>query len=49
MFADLGEAGAMRGPVETFEPAMHAETRQGRLGGWKLAVQAVLEAEERGS
>ncbi|WP_129790918.1 glycerol kinase GlpK [Sphingosinicella sp. CPCC 101087] len=44
----LTEASAMRGPVEPFEPAIDAEARDRRLGGWKIAVQAVLEAERRG-
>ena len=47
LFAGLEEAAAMRGSVETFEPAMHPEARKGRLGGWKIAVRAVLETEER--
>jgi glycerol kinase len=42
MFASLGEAAAMRGAVERFEPAMAAEVRDERLAGWKKAVEAVL-------
>jgi hypothetical protein len=37
----------MRGPVEPFEPSIDPKAREGRLAGWKTAVQAVLEAEER--
>jgi glycerol kinase len=42
MFASLEEAAAMRGAVERFEPAMHAEVREARLAGWKKAVEGVL-------
>jgi glycerol kinase len=47
LFATLEEAAAIRGTVETFLPAMGVEARDGRLGGWKVAVRSVLEAEER--
>jgi len=42
LFASLEEAVAMRGPVAGFSPAMMAETREARLGGWKKAVAATL-------
>jgi glycerol kinase len=48
LFTDLAETAAMRGSIETFEPAMQAESRDARLQGWKTAVRSVLEAEERG-
>ena len=48
MFGSLEEAAAMRGAVERFEPAMHGATRDERLEGWRIAVRAVLETEERG-
>jgi glycerol kinase len=43
LFASLEEAAAMRGAVETFEPAMEAEVREARLAGWRKAVERVLE------
>ncbi|HEU0133705.1 MAG TPA: glycerol kinase GlpK [Allosphingosinicella sp.] len=42
MFASLGEAAAMRGAVERFEPAMAQAVREARLAGWKKAVEGVL-------
>jgi glycerol kinase len=42
LFADLEAASAMRGKVETFEPAMPDNTRQARLGGWARAVKSVI-------
>ncbi|HEX8222909.1 MAG TPA: glycerol kinase GlpK [Allosphingosinicella sp.] len=42
MFGSLEEAAAMRGAVERFEPAMAADVREARLGGWKKAVEGVL-------
>jgi glycerol kinase len=42
MFRSLEEAAAMRGPVETFEPAMDADVRDARLAGWREALAAVL-------
>lgn len=41
LFADLGAAAAMRGPVERFTPALDADTRTARLSGWAAAVKAV--------
>ncbi|HEX8421243.1 MAG TPA: FGGY-family carbohydrate kinase, partial [Sphingomonas sp.] len=41
-FADLDAAAAMRGELETFEPAMTAEVRDTRLAGWKAAVDSVV-------
>lgn len=42
LFASLDEAAAMRGRVETFEPAMDEARREERLEGWRRAVEAVL-------
>jgi glycerol kinase len=42
-YASLGEAAAMRGTVETLDPAMDAATRDARLGGWRKALAGVLE------
>ncbi len=43
LHADLGAAAtAMRGEVETFEPAMAAGVRDDRLEGWRQAVASVL-------
>ncbi|MDQ2879227.1 MAG: FGGY-family carbohydrate kinase, partial [Pseudomonadota bacterium] len=44
LFADLAEASAMRGAVETFDPAIDAHTRDSRLAGWQQAVKAVIHA-----
>ena len=44
MFTSLGDAAAMRGKVERFEPRMSAEERAHRLAGWQKAVSAVLAA-----
>ena len=41
-FADLGQASAMRGEVERFEPMIGADERQARLAGWHAAVRNVL-------
>jgi glycerol kinase len=35
-------AGAMRGGVERFEPAMEEDVRERRLSGWKRALNAVI-------
>ena len=43
MFADLEEAAAMRGKVETFAPRMDAAARRKRLGEWKRAIESVRE------
>jgi len=42
LFASLGEAAAMRGPVQTFLPSAPGEVREARLEGWKAALAAVL-------
>ncbi len=42
LFGSLHEAAAMRGPVTRFEPAMDATVRAARLGGWSVAMKAVL-------
>jgi glycerol kinase len=42
-YASLAEASVMRGKLETFEPAMDAETRDARLVGWRRALAGVLE------
>jgi glycerol kinase len=42
LFASLEEAGAMRGPVDQFEPTMDAATRDARLGGWRDALGRLL-------
>jgi glycerol kinase len=42
MFKDLAAAAAMRGKVETFEPAMPADQREARLAGWAHAVRSVI-------
>ena len=42
LFADLAEASAMRGAVETFQPSLDAAARDTRLAGWKKAVGGVL-------
>ncbi|HXH17160.1 MAG TPA: glycerol kinase GlpK [Sphingomonas sp.] len=44
VFADLEEATAMRGDVETFTPSLGEDERQTRLAGWKTAVDAVVAA-----
>jgi glycerol kinase len=41
-FASLEEAAAMRGQVETFEPAIDPEVRDARLGGWRTALDSAL-------
>jgi glycerol kinase len=42
LFADLAEASAMRGQVETFQPRIAADERAARLDGWRAAVQRVI-------
>jgi len=42
LFASLGEAAAMRGPVQTFLPSTAGEVREARLEGWRAALAAVL-------
>jgi glycerol kinase len=42
LFASLEEAASMRGPLDAFRPAMAAETRAARLGGWRRAIASVL-------
>ena len=42
-YASLGEAVAMRGAVESFEPRMDTTTRQARLEGWRHALAGVLD------
>ncbi|MBY8828041.1 FGGY family carbohydrate kinase [Hephaestia mangrovi] len=42
LFADLDAASAMRGAVETFEPALDEAARAARLGGWAKAVASVV-------
>ncbi|MBX3594222.1 glycerol kinase [Sphingomonas sp.] len=42
MFAGLAEATAMRGAIETFEPAIDDATRRARLTGWERAIQRAL-------
>jgi glycerol kinase len=42
LFADLEAASAMRGKVETFEPAMSDDEREWRLSGWARAVRSVI-------
>ncbi|WP_114954614.1 FGGY family carbohydrate kinase [Sphingosinicella terrae] len=48
LFGSLEEAAAMRGQVERFDPAMGGAARAQRLSGWRIAVEAVLEAESKG-
>jgi glycerol kinase len=42
LFAGLGEAAAMRGPVRRFEPAMTQAGRAERLEGWARAIGSAL-------
>ena len=42
LFADLGEASAMRGEVERFEAKLADERRSERLDGWRKAVAAAV-------
>jgi glycerol kinase len=42
LFADLEAASAMRGAVQTFEPAMDKDVREARLAGWSHAVQGAI-------
>jgi glycerol kinase len=44
MFGSLGEAAAMRGPVERFETRMPQDVRAARLAQWRSALAAVLAA-----
>jgi glycerol kinase len=46
IFADLNEASAMRGPVQMFTPMLGKAEREGRLAGWRTAVDAVLRASD---
>lgn len=47
LFADLAEASAMRGQVETFTPQLAADARTTRLNGWRTAVQHVIARDGR--
>jgi glycerol kinase len=47
LFGSLAEAAALRGTPRIFEPAMKAETRAARLGGWRAAIDAVLRPASR--
>ena len=42
LFANLAEASAMRGHVETFTPQIAEQTRVDRLDGWCRAIQRVI-------
>ncbi len=42
LFLDLNDAASMRGEVQTFEPQMDAQERDGRLAGWKAAIGVLL-------
>lgn len=42
LFADLDAASAMRGAVETFQPALDDAERMARLEGWAKAVASVI-------
>jgi glycerol kinase len=44
LFKGLEEASVMRGAVETFEPAIVTDIRDGRLAGWQKAVESVIKA-----
>jgi glycerol kinase len=44
LFKDLKAASAMRGNIETFEPAMDKKVRRARLDGWEKAVKSVVAA-----
>lgn len=44
MFSGLGEAAAMRGKVEKFEPNIDAAARARRIDGWAAAVRGVIES-----
>jgi glycerol kinase len=44
LYRGLGEAAAMRGAVNRFEPNMADETRRDRLDGWRRAIASVLAA-----
>jgi glycerol kinase len=41
-FESLADAAAMRGEVETFEPALAEGARRARLDGWSKAVAGVV-------
>ena len=41
LFASLEEAGAMRGPVRRFAPAMARERREERIASWDAALGKV--------
>ncbi|WP_431470471.1 FGGY family carbohydrate kinase [Sphingosinithalassobacter sp. LHW66-3] len=45
MFADLGDARAMRGSVEHFKPRLTSDDREARLVGWRRAVAAIVDAQ----
>jgi glycerol kinase len=42
LFGSLEEASAMRGAVETFQPAMAEEVREARWARWRDALERVL-------
>jgi glycerol kinase len=42
LFATLADASVMRGPIETFSPAIDAAARATRLAGWADAVQRTI-------
>jgi glycerol kinase len=44
LFGSLEEAGAMRGEVARFAPAMNEGARSARLAGWRQAVRSVLDS-----
>jgi glycerol kinase len=44
LFGSLEEAGAMRGAVARFAPAMEEKARAERLAGWRRAVASVLDS-----
>ncbi|HYD36992.1 MAG TPA: FGGY-family carbohydrate kinase, partial [Allosphingosinicella sp.] len=44
LYPTLEAAAAMRGRVETFEPALGAPARERRLDGWRRAVESVLQS-----
>ena len=42
LFADLAEASAMRGTIETFTPTLDPAARDTRLTGWRAAIASVV-------
>jgi glycerol kinase len=42
LFASLGEAAAMRGAIDRFQPKMAESVRAERLDGWQQAVRSVI-------